>query len=526
MRPPKSDTYTDRRGNTYRRLSTGIHVLISRKSDNKVPYDEVPFDITEAQVVDACNVEFGYELISALPYAYCLYQKGLLKGTVSGVDTDCLYYFSPDHRINPEPRSWDNMQRASGLPNIKIHRPTHNWNKFSPPPLKARYKNDRFVYDKPIICICNRVNVEWGKGVINYFDLPILEKLFKRLKKKYQIIYFNIEGRKEFYDGVEPVSIGDFDLARKHGIVIHDLHKENPEFSFNELQLMVMANSEAFITMNGGYSILASYMGGTNVIYSAECREIQPEINSFYRWYHRFGESRIIHADSYEKLLERVDMVFVKKEILVNILVRTHNRPNFFSDCIKSIEGQTHKNVRVIASADNKQTDNYLIPYKVLPVKVTPTADPGTRPDGIEYGMYFPHNLYWNELKKYATDGWVMGLDDDDCFIEISAIKQVLSKIESEDDLLLWKVKFGDVTIPSEETFGKNIVPKDISGIGFMCHSKHLREIEMEPFRRADYRLIKSLSEKLTVRWIDKVLTGPQDGECGMGTKTDKICTH
>lgn len=519
----KEKVYT-RRGVTYRVLSTGIHQVISRSSAEP-SFEDTPFDITTPQVVNAGNVEFGYELISALPYAYCLHEKGLLEETISAVDTECLYYFSPKHTINPSPRSWDNMGAAKNVPNISIHKPSLNWSKFSPPPLKERYRNDRFVFSKPTICICNRVNIEWGKGVINYFDTEVLEKLFKSLKKNYQIVYFNIEGRKEFYDGAEPVSIGDFDLARKHGaIVIHDLHKENEDLSFNTLQLMVMANCEAFITMNGGYSILASYMGGTNIIYSQECKELNPRINSFYRWYHRFGGSRIIHVDSYDKLTDTVKTVFVKKEPLVNVLVRTHNRPKFFQDCVQSILDQTYKNIRIIVSVDNPDSKKYVIPYPVTPVECTPSSDIPPIPEDPSYGEKAPYNLYLNDMAKVVNQGWVMYLDDDDYLSDKNAISEAVKTIKNEDSLVLWRIFSSQRVVPNDRNFGKPPVNCDIGNNGFMFHSKHLPLVNWEPYRKGNYRVAAALYKKLKPEWIDKLFASTQieTGVAGLGHGLDK----
>ncbi len=465
------------------------------------------------------NVEFGYELISALPYAYKLFKEGRLLGTESAVDTECLYFFSPKHKINKDKRSWSNMPKAKNVPNIKIHKPDLDWTKFEAPPLKDTYKNDRFVFEKPIICICNRVNIEWGRDVINYFDLECLENLFKMLYKKYQIVYFNIEGRKEFYDGVKPVSIGDFDLARKYGVVIHDLHKENKDLSFNTLQLMIMANCEAFITMNGGYSILASYMGGTNIIYSKECKEINNEVNSFYKWYHKFGGSRIVHVDNYEDLTFRVKNIFVDKNKLVNFLVRSHNRPEHFKRCYDAILSQTHKNVNIIAGADNEETAAYLQPYKIRQVRYSKSD---YKPDPKEgYGDYFPHNNYINILNNEVNDGWVILQDDDDMMNGANALKTIVSHIKDENSLILWKVRI-DKDYPAKN-FGKKPVMKDISGCGFMCHSKHLKGEIFTPYRRADFRLISALYEKLNPIWIDEVLVKAQDGRCNHGKEIEQL---
>lgn len=466
-------------------------------------------------IVSSNNVEFGYELISSLPYAYKLHLEGRLQETISAVDTECLYYFSPKHSIDQKIRGWNNMIAAKNIPNIGIHQPSLDWSNFVPPPFKEQYKNDRFVFDKPIICICNRINVEWGKGVINFFDRDCLEKMFKSLHKKYQIIYFNIDGKPEFYDGAVPVNIKEKTLVKKYGIHIQDLHKKNSDLTFNELQLMVMANCSAFITMNGGYSILASYFGGTNIIYSKECREITSKVNSFYRWYQKFGGSRIVHVDNYKDLHIMVDTILVEKKPLVNVIVRSHNRPINFRKTYLSIKNQTYKNINIIAGADNEETEKYLIPYKCRQIKYeknrhVPPPKPG-------YGNYFPHNYYTNILKDEVNDGWFTGLDDDDMYMDQEAIETIVSHINSENDLLLWRVDFDGVLIPSDKNFGKPPVMKDISGIGYMCHIKHLGGEIFTPYRRADFRLISKLYEKLNPVWIDLPLTGPQNGKCNHG---------
>lgn len=477
------------------------------------------------QFVDSFNIEFGYELLSVLPFANFLHENGKLTGTRSGIDTKCFYFFSKNHQENPQERNWNNMKQAwrAKLPNIGIHSPNLNLSQFSPPNFKDKYANERFKFDKPIVCICNRINIEWGREIINYFDLECLSRMFSNLSEKYQVIYFNIAGKPEYYDGVDPVNIGDYDLARESGaIVIHDLHEQNQDLSFNALQLMVMANCQAFITMNGGYSILASYFGGTNVIYTKECREIGPDVNSFYRWYHKLGGSRIIHCENYEDLHMKIDTVFMEQKPLVNILVRTNNRPNFFDKCYQSILSQTYENVNIIVGYHSGSAQDYLIPYKIKPVKY-PKYDQRIpiHENKDDYGRPFPSNFYLNVLRDQVQEGLVILLDDDDCFESPTAIEEIVSAMKSEDDLVLWRIFAMGKKIPSDQNFRSNPIAKDISGISFCCHSKHFKQETFEPYRLMDFRLIRNLYEKLNPVYIDKFLTGMQSGGCNMGRGND-----
>jgi len=267
--------------------------------------------------VRSFNCEFGYELIAVLPLAYALHERGWLVGTESARDTRCLYWFSPEHAEKAGQRDGANnlLLAREGYPNADIHRPELDWRYFRPPPLKARYANDRFRFGKPTLVICNRKNREWGGEPINFIPEETLAALFDLLSPRYQIVYCNLDGRPELYDEASPVPMGDYRLIadRYAGRVvsIHDLAAAYPGLSFNTLQLSVFANCERFITMNGGYGILASYFGGTNLIYSRECMEIKPEIDSFRRWYHRFGGSRIVHVESTTRLVEGVEREFV-----------------------------------------------------------------------------------------------------------------------------------------------------------------------------------------------------------------------
>ena len=245
-------------------------------------------------VVDSYNLEFGYEILSAIPHAYELYLKGDLIETKSGFDTEPLYYFSPKHTINEGVRGWHNMNiaRRAGLPYTFIHQPEQPEKKF--PPYKEIYKNKEFKFKKPTLCICNRKNKEWNVEAINFFDDDILDEMFGKLKSKYEIIYFPIAIPKELQDNVDPMPTNDIEVAKKHGVKIFSELCENK--SWNETLLKVFANCEKYITMNGGYSILASLFSGTNIIYSkkgkVETREIRN--GSFWRWYPSLNNVRTL----------------------------------------------------------------------------------------------------------------------------------------------------------------------------------------------------------------------------------------
>ena len=322
--------------------------------------------------VDSFNIEFGYELLSAVPYAYEQHINGRLQGTRSGKWSHPLYYFSPDHHINPERRSWYNTDSSlkgfTKLPWTNIHKPEQPKKHF--PPYKEFYANTEYKWDKPTLCICNRANIEWGHSVINYFDADMLDWMFSMLKDHYEIVYFPVMIPDELKDQADPVSIGDIDVARKHDVkVFTDIIRT----SWNETLLKVFANCDHYITMNGGYSILASYFSGTNIIYSkpgtVETKELK--IFSFWRWYPNINDVRTLHVPSYDDLKERVHTIYIDNVPVKNYIIECNGNHTGFHNTVRSALSDPHKNVNVIAYCSRPEYLEYTRGY---PIRATSEA--------------------------------------------------------------------------------------------------------------------------------------------------------
>jgi hypothetical protein len=308
--------------------------------------------------VDSYNIEFGYELLSALPYAYGLHLEGKLTETISGFDTKPLYFFSPKHteRNEPRERSWFNTDNArkQGLPYTTIHRPERP--KLNFPNYKEIYANDIYKWEKPTLVIANRYNREWGCDPINFFDEAILDWLFENLKHKYEIVYFAVDLPEEYQDNAKPRHLDDREVAYRHNVkVFQDIRGE----SWNKSLLQIFANCEHYITMNGGYAIMASLFTGTNIIYSrrdgrAHSFELYDHINSFFRWYPNHNNLRTLLVESYTVLKKKIQAIYIDELPTVNIITRTSNRPNAFAFCYKSIEAQNYPNINLVVTTDEQ----------------------------------------------------------------------------------------------------------------------------------------------------------------------------
>jgi len=480
----------------------------------------------ESKQVNSNCPEFGYELLSAIPYAYNLYLKGELGETISGFDTKCLYFFSPKHTENNCKRSWDNMGKLwkTNFPNINIHRPQLDWNLFTPPPFKEFYKDKSINFEKETIVIFNRYNVEWGEPPINYLDLDTLDVLFKMLSDEYQVIYINLNKGDKYFDGVNPMQLNDGEILKKYPKVysLYDVMDMYPDLSLNEVQLRLFVNCSKYISSNGGQLILSAYFGGENIIFSKKCRELDPKVNSFYKWYYKLGGGVFQHVNNYSDLIELVKQKWVLKKPLINILVRTSGRPNYFKNCMTSIYEQNYKNWNIIIGIDDKNSLKYTqsakgrdIVYDYSKTQIPPA------PKNENYGIKFIYNLYLNDLQNQVNSGYIVYLDDDDRFGDKDSLSTLVNNINGEDDFVMWRVGFPNRLVPSNENFGNRPVNKDVSGIGFSFNVKH--KVYWEPYKRGDFRVANELYDKIPNKvYIDSVITKLQRKiEDGFGKRDD-----
>ena len=152
------------------------------------------------------------------------------------------------------------------------HAPTY----WLPPSFKSHYRNNRFNFTKPLLVIQNKFNIEpakrkaiYGnakKSPVIYLPLWLLGKLFEKYQNKYQIIYNRCEielGRNDIEE------LGDFDLIRNRYpeiLLVQDL-AEKEQLNYNETQLLIYAQCERFLGVQGGGACMLHYFGGTSLIF-------------------------------------------------------------------------------------------------------------------------------------------------------------------------------------------------------------------------------------------------------------------
>ncbi|MBL8291426.1 MAG: hypothetical protein JNN08_06295 [Bryobacterales bacterium] len=264
--------------------------------------------------------EFAFELLTVVPYAYWLHRHGRLRITQSSADTKCLYYFSPRHEELPLGRSFVPVPEYPNGATSIVRFDRHAFPKqldltrWIPPPYKEIYRNEMFRWAKPLCIVCNKFTREPSvllRRARNFISVPDLLQILKVLTPRWQVVYVRPRPNDIVNDHQAIRDLGDFEAIQKHFpevMTIQQLHARHPALTFNELQMRLFANCERFISVLGGASYLASYFGGTNVVYAREGWEVS--CSAYKNWFHLFSGARVIRAANPRELHELVRREF------------------------------------------------------------------------------------------------------------------------------------------------------------------------------------------------------------------------
>ena len=275
----------------------------------KPKYKEISFD-----------GEFAPELQFVLAFAYWDYKNGTLKSTKSSKFTSEFYFFTPEHKEEFSTRTNEGNYNFE-TPRI-LYSHDYNMKKWLPVPLKENYRNDVYVFDKPILIVANRYNMEWDGPPVSFFSIDTLAYIFNKLQSTYQIIYNRPRPQNITMDNSDIYDLNEYDWIRENYpdiILMEDLYQENKANAktFNHLQLMVYANSENFISTHGGTAALASYFKGVNLILSKKGPEHY--FKCYEKLYPKLSGTHIIHAKTDLELKQNIEHLFLtEKKGLVN----------------------------------------------------------------------------------------------------------------------------------------------------------------------------------------------------------------
>lgn len=260
--------------------------------------------------VDSRGTEFGYEMACVLPYAYYLHTVGKLKSTTSAEMTNEMYYFSNNHTEKYRSRRCILPE----TPNSHLKRMHMKYDEWVPPPYKDHFKGFDFNISRPLLIIHNKYNQEWSGKPVHFLDTKILEKIFRKFYKNFQIIYSRPGNSEVVGDNSDIYDLdGESEICDKYGVInsskLFKIFQKDFE-NFNHFQLCLHAQCDHFISVQGGSSYLASYFGGINIVYAK--RGSENDNNSFEGYFRKFSGCDVCQARTYDQLMALVEAKFVE----------------------------------------------------------------------------------------------------------------------------------------------------------------------------------------------------------------------
>jgi hypothetical protein len=223
---------------------------------------------------------------------------------------------------------------------------------------------------------------------------------------------------------------------------------------------------------------------------------------------------RGIYLFHYYRLLEGRNSKIHLMDQTINVLIRTSNRENLFKRCIASVRNQTHKNVRILVSADDEKTAEYVKVNGLDPVNVKKGIRSETET--------MPYNVYLNNLIDQVKGGWILILDDDD-YLANDSVLEKLSKCLVDDNVIYFiRMRWPNGRIiPSDQNFNcQQIIRRDIGMPCFIFHAKHKHKVAFRPVKQGDFDFATRLTTVVKRKsWINMIVT--QIGNTGLNGKPE-----
>lgn len=200
---------------------------------------------------------------------------------------------------------------------------------------------------------------------------------------------------------------------------------------------------------------------------------------------------------------------------LINILIRTSSRPQYFDKCLKSILNQEYKNYRVIVCYDTEESKSYIEKYSGKCNIFYYYVEKELREKTEKYRF----NLYCNSLMDKVDKGYIIFLDDDDTLTHKYVLNIISDNILFDEDFLIWKFLRPDKVIyPSDIN---NVKLGEIGTISACFHSKYKNMARWWDKPGGDFnfynQLLTNKDIKFKKKFIDSILTQTNLDEIQIG---------
>lgn len=177
---------------------------------------------------------------------------------------------------------------------------------------------------------------------------------------------------------------------------------------------------------------------------------------------------------------------------LINIIIRTSNRPTLFARCLNSILHQTYRRFHVIVGYDSEAALTYLPEYITkLPVSA-------------DKSLPYYYDCYCNDLKVIVPDGWFFFLDDDDTLTRPTILEELVPHLSPPHEAIICQFLRNGVAKPRSNYIRNKVIAE--GKIGLPClvlHSKHKALSGLDGQKAGDYRYIREVTDNVPTKFIE-----------------------
>jgi hypothetical protein len=160
----------------------------------------------------------------------------------------------------------------------------------------------------------NKFTREWDGPPVNFLDLSTLRALCSLVCPQHTVVYIRPKANEKGYaaDGnTVQETLGDHSMLRRefpNVLLFQDMLAASPSDDYNSLQLKLHADCQRFVSVQGGNSVVASYFGGTNIVFAVKGPEVRH--GTYSSLYPLLSGCRVVHARTHQEVLSRATELF------------------------------------------------------------------------------------------------------------------------------------------------------------------------------------------------------------------------
>lgn len=223
--------------------------------------------LKETGVIEYCG-EFGNEIATFIPFVCWLKQEGLLAGrrVLSHGGMRPYYFFLDDSEFaeKPGPRDWLHPDLRD-WPGCSTYTATRQpWLRM--PDYRSHYRGQGRQFQRPLLFVQNKFNVEWWRGPINYLPLDLLDQLLAGAEGRFDVVYSRPRPLRSESGYVSDQNLyceyPDLPLVRSHRhVLLLEDWCEQEGLPYNQTKLETLAQSHFFVAVQGGGAHLMACFG-------------------------------------------------------------------------------------------------------------------------------------------------------------------------------------------------------------------------------------------------------------------------